>query len=66
MLGNSIPFGWINVANAFICSFNFRLLSQSCFITINPKVSLLTVLLEFYDRPTIMNCITKGHGELRI
>lgn len=62
MLGNSIPFGWIKVANALICSFNFRLLSQSCFIYINPKVSLFfAALLGFDDRLKIMNCITKGH-----
>lgn len=66
MLGNSVPFEWIKVANAFICNFNFKLLSPSCFITINPKVSLFAVLLEFYDGLTIMNCITKGHTELRM
>ena len=50
----------------FICIFGFRFLSQSCFIYINPKVSLFTALLGFDNGHKIMNCITEGHVEPRI
>lgn len=53
------------MAKAFICIFSFRFPSQSCFTYVSPKVNLFATLLEFGNAPKIMNCIAKGHNELR-